>query len=310
MQPAAPAAGAVDDAARFEDASETDEAAQKGAPTASACERADGGGDVGEAAAWQEDDFSDDEDETMLAEALDWDFCEGALARGRARPCVSRRLSDRGCGAADFRMRDGSVSVCLNSWHPNAHGGLAHRAAGACATCGQRHGFAPPAHPAAAARLRSSAAAREAHAAVRGPHQRCARVEGVARALRVRKRRLRRALTCGCLPLLQRDALDVSDSVSLPGAVATSVRESARRESAGRVRHVEKADRATVEQALDPRTRLVRDYARSHRRQHVLTRLVQNRAGLVQDAQPGCIQLDQRVHLHRQGGKRVSRCHR
>ena len=46
--------------------------------------------------------------------------------------------------------------------------------------------------------------------------------------------------------------------VALPSAVATSVRESARRESAGRVRITEKADRATVEQALDPRTRLVR----------------------------------------------------
>ena len=58
--------------------------------------------------------------------------------------------------------------------------------------------------------------------------------------------------------LVQRDVLDVSDAISLPGAVANSVRESARRESAGRARHVEKADRATVEQALDPRTRLVR----------------------------------------------------
>ena len=45
--------------------------------------------------------------------------------------------------------------------------------------------------------------------------------------------------------------------MQLPSAVATSVRESARREAAGRVRVTEKADRATVEQALDPRTRLV-----------------------------------------------------
>jgi hypothetical protein len=57
----------------------------------------------------------------------------------------------------------------------------------------------------------------------------------------------------------QRDALDLRDNmVDLPSAVATSVRENSRRESAGRVRVTEKADRATVEQALDPRTRLVR----------------------------------------------------
>jgi serine/threonine-protein kinase RIO1 len=43
----------------------------------------------------------------------------------------------------------------------------------------------------------------------------------------------------------------------LPSVVATSVRENARREASGRVRTSEKADRATVEQALDPRTRLV-----------------------------------------------------
>jgi RIO kinase 1 len=57
---------------------------------------------------------------------------------------------------------------------------------------------------------------------------------------------------------MQRDALDLGDMVALPSTVATSVRESARRETAGRVRVTEKADRATVEQALDPRTRLVR----------------------------------------------------
>lgn len=39
--------------------------------------------------------------------------------------------------------------------------------------------------------------------------------------------------------------------------MANSVRESERREASGRVRVTEKADRATVEQALDPRTRLV-----------------------------------------------------
>ena len=49
----------------------------------------------------------------------------------------------------------------------------------------------------------------------------------------------------------------MDECVDLPSAVATSVRENARREAAGRVRVTEKADRATVEQALDPRTRLV-----------------------------------------------------
>ena len=78
---------------------------------------------------------------------------------------------------------------------------------------------------------------------------------------RVRWRHSRRLRVYTCA-FVQRDVLDVSDAVLLPGAVANSVRESARRESAGRVRHVEKADRATVEQALDPRTRLVRRAAR------------------------------------------------
>ncbi len=54
-----------------------------------------------------------------------------------------------------------------------------------------------------------------------------------------------------------RPQLDLRDTVKLPSAVATAVRESARREAAGRMRVTEKADRATVEQALDPRTRLV-----------------------------------------------------
>jgi RIO kinase 1 len=67
-------------------------------------------------------------------------------------------------------------------------------------------------------------------------------------------------VAAACTPILtpfQRDALDLGDTSTLPSSVANSVRESARRESAGRARVVEKADRATVEQALDPRTRLV-----------------------------------------------------
>jgi serine/threonine-protein kinase RIO1 len=54
-----------------------------------------------------------------------------------------------------------------------------------------------------------------------------------------------------------RARLDSSEDVQLPRTVANSVRESARREASERVRVTEKADRATVEQALDPRTRLV-----------------------------------------------------
>jgi hypothetical protein len=169
-------------------------------------------------------------------------------------------------GLADYTVRNGSVSVGSSSRHPNAHGGLAHRAAGACG----KHGGAaalrwftqppPPTHS-------RSAAARQAHAALRRPHQRGACVKGA----RVRcafanqppcALEEQQALTCLRYALVQRDVLDVSDAVSLPGAVANSVRESARRESAGRARHVAKADRATVEQALDPRTRLVREAAR------------------------------------------------
>jgi hypothetical protein len=80
----APASAALSDAARFEDACESDEGAQDGAPAASVCERAAGSGAGGEAAASSEEDFSEEEDDAMLAEALDWDFREGALARRRA----------------------------------------------------------------------------------------------------------------------------------------------------------------------------------------------------------------------------------
>ena len=77
MQSAAAASGAADDASRFEDASESEEV--EVAPAASAAgERASGDGVAAED---DEDAFSDEEDEAMLAEALEWDFCEGALAR-------------------------------------------------------------------------------------------------------------------------------------------------------------------------------------------------------------------------------------
>lgn len=56
----------------------------------------------------------------------------------------------------------------------------------------------------------------------------------------------------------QRDKLDMSHCSGLPATVATSVREKMRREDAAGVRTSEKQDRATVEQALDPRTRLAR----------------------------------------------------
>ena len=92
--------------------------------------------------------------------------------------------------------------------------------------------------------------------------------------------------------LVQRDVLDVSDAISLPGAVANSVRESARRESAGRVRHVEKADRATVEQALDPRTRLVRGAVQTRATTFAPAHAFDCCSGALQDAEPRRVQLD------------------
>lgn len=58
--------------------------------------------------------------------------------------------------------------------------------------------------------------------------------------------------------LSQKDRLDLSHCEGLPTAVANSVRETSRRGEAVTVRVTEKQDRATSEQALDPRTRLVR----------------------------------------------------
>lgn len=48
----------------------------------------------------------------------------------------------------------------------------------------------------------------------------------------------------------------VSD-IGMSNSVTTAIRESVRKHSVGRIRNNEKADRATVEQALDPRTRMV-----------------------------------------------------
>jgi len=51
------------------------------------------------------------------------------------------------------------------------------------------------------------------------------------------------------------DALD--PGIRLPSSIANSVKANDRKQSGGRGRIVDKADRATVEQALDPRTRLI-----------------------------------------------------
>lgn len=49
----------------------------------------------------------------------------------------------------------------------------------------------------------------------------------------------------------------VDPGVRLTGAVATSIKTTDRKQTANRARGVDKADRATVEQALDPRTRII-----------------------------------------------------
>eukprot|EP00898_Chlorokybus_atmophyticus_P005913 jgi/Chlat1/6322/Chrsp44S05894 len=53
------------------------------------------------------------------------------------------------------------------------------------------------------------------------------------------------------------EVLDRQGAVRISDSVATSVRESSRKEAHGRMRTHEKSDRATVEQVLDPRTRMV-----------------------------------------------------
>ena len=120
----------------------------------------------------------------------------------------------------------------------------------------RQQGFTPKASRPVAS---SFATAGQAFAALRGSHQRSAGVQGT---FAPRHRLRRQALTTAAR--VQRDALDLADNVALPRAVATAVRENSRRETAGRARVTEKADRATVEQALDPRTRLVRQTRRAH----------------------------------------------
>jgi hypothetical protein len=95
-------------------------------------------------------------------------------------------------------------------------------------------------------------------ACVKGARVRCAFANQPPCALEEQQ-----ALTCLRYALVQRDVLDVSDAVSLPGAVANSVRESARRR-VGWPREARGEGRPShaVEQALDPRTRLVREAAR------------------------------------------------
>jgi len=53
------------------------------------------------------------------------------------------------------------------------------------------------------------------------------------------------------------DPLDALGGVRVSASVANEVRASAKREAAARVKGVDKSDRATVEQAIDPRTRMV-----------------------------------------------------
>ena len=102
----AAAPSALNDAARFEDASESDDGARGGAPAPNACERAEGDaeGDANGAAAASDDEFSEEEDEDLLAEALDWDFCEGAFARACVPRVPQERLS-RGRGAWARRLQ-------------------------------------------------------------------------------------------------------------------------------------------------------------------------------------------------------------
>lgn len=81
-------------------------------------------------------------------------------------------------------------------------------------------------------------------------------LEGRIRTGPLQARSRHRAGGCASSPPRPQRSLDACDP-HLPSSVATSVRESARRQASERVRVSEKADRATVEQALDPRTRLV-----------------------------------------------------
>lgn len=141
------APAAVTDAARFEDASESDEAAPDGAPAATVCERAEGGRDGGEAAASSEDDFSEDEDEAMLAEALTWDFREGARSRG-ARATRSVAAEPTACSSRlpvtrRQRQRELEHAATQRTRRPGSP-------SRGCVRQLQRRRCAPPADPAAA----------------------------------------------------------------------------------------------------------------------------------------------------------------
>jgi hypothetical protein len=57
---------------------------------------------------------------------------------------------------------------------------------------------------------------------------------------------------------LSDDPLEGLGGVALGAGVANSIRAGAARAATGRVTRGDKSDRATVEQALDPRTRMVR----------------------------------------------------
>ena len=207
-------------------------------------------------------------------------------------------------------MRNGSVSVGSNSRHPNAHGGLAHRAAGACV----RHGgaaalrlFTQPPPP-----VRSrSATASQAHAAVRGPHQRGACVEGVRVRCAFAKQppralEARQALTCGTLHSCSATCSTSATPFRYPERSPTQC---VRARDASRL-----AARGTWRRRTEPLWSRRSTHARGWCVSRATTcgrdaaHVLDGCAGAVQDAEPGRVQLNQRLHLDRQGGKRVSRC--
>lgn len=51
--------------------------------------------------------------------------------------------------------------------------------------------------------------------------------------------------------------MDAFDGLKVPSNVSNKVKAMALKEASGAARGVDKADRATVEQAIDPRTRMV-----------------------------------------------------
>ena len=208
-------------------------------------------------------------------------------------------------------MRNGSVSVGSNSRHPNAHGGLAHRAAGACVKHGGAAALRFFTQPPPPVRSRS-ATARQAHAAVRGPHQCGACVEG-ARVRCAFANRPPRALdawqplTCGALHSCSATCSTSATPFRYPERLPTQC---ARARDASRL-----AARGTWRRRTEPLWSRHSTHARgwcvdaapplvtmapAHARGDC--------AGAVQDAEPGCVQLNQWLHLDRQGGECVSRC--